>query len=184
MTTAETVSPWKHTGDPEIVDRSAGYVWKNPKIGAKWLKQSNESQEAVDKKDADLKEPLKEGEVLKDKVAAKEKEKKEDEKELQEAAKDLVPEAAGAIDEAAIKKEDEEAAKVDAAAEAKAEKEVKAIDAEAAFVQLKYDEEVNYFKDSSLPKFLNTKQDCMDTYISPKPIGYFNDNLLNPLPEC
>lgn len=34
VSTAETVSPWKHTGDPEIVDRSSGYEWKNPKIGA------------------------------------------------------------------------------------------------------------------------------------------------------
>lgn len=27
---AETASPWKHRGDPEIVDRSAGFVWHNP----------------------------------------------------------------------------------------------------------------------------------------------------------
>ena len=24
---AETSSPWKNRGDPEIVDKSAGYVW-------------------------------------------------------------------------------------------------------------------------------------------------------------
>ena len=38
----ETSSPWKMSGDPEIVDYSSGYEWrKSTKLGENWLKESN-----------------------------------------------------------------------------------------------------------------------------------------------
>jgi len=47
----ETASPWKHAGDPEIVDYSSGYEWRvSTKAGEKWLKESNSEKPAVEEK--------------------------------------------------------------------------------------------------------------------------------------